>query len=115
MSDAWGAWPRVCMNLQTRLSLNESGQVVNEVARALLSACCACSSVRDGDAWCMRQGRTCFMQLHCCYCCSWWCLDCAGCGSASTSSSQANPVLRKTTLSRLQSAGQQLLLSGRAT
>ena len=40
---------------------------------------------------------------------------CAGCGSASTSSSQANPVLRRTTLSRLQSAGQQLLLSGRAT
>lgn len=35
--------------------------------------------------------------------------------AGSASSSQANPVLAKTTLARLQSAGQQLLLTGRAT
>lgn len=40
-----------------------------------------------------------------------WCCSAGGCDG----SSESNPVLRKTTLARLQSAGQQLLLAGRAT
>lgn len=39
----------------------------------------------------------------------WWCCR------AGASSGQHNPVLRKPTLTRLQAAGQQLLLAGRAT